>query len=139
MFVFGELHGKSHTTYMQVIGGSLLMMLGVGTIALSSATGQEQKRWKEAADREGARYGIAADYVAARFEGRQAAGEEKPRRTVLDWLLVIVATAIFLAFASIAHIPEISIQWLPALVLTVALLFLFLFCGAKLWRITRFH
>ncbi len=139
MFVFGELHGKSHTTYMQVIGGSLLMMLGVGTIALSSATGQEQKRWKEAADREGARYGIAADYVAARFEGRQAAGEEKPRRTVLDWLLVIAATAIFLAFASIAHIPEISIQWLPALVLTVALLFLFLSCGAKLWRITRFH
>src|SRR5208282_2244752 len=103
ILVFGELHGKSHATYLQVIGGSLLMMLGVGAIALSSATGQEQKRWKEAADREGARYGIAADYVAARFEGRQAAGEEKPRRTALDWLLVIAATAIFLAFASIAH------------------------------------
>jgi glucose uptake protein GlcU len=139
MLVFGELHGKGHTTYLQVIGGSLLMMLGVGAIALSSATGQEQKRWKEAADREGARYGIAADYVAARFEGRQAAGEEEPRRTVLDWLLVIAATAIFLAFASIAHVPEISIQWLPALVLTVALLFLLLLCGAKLWRTTRFH
>ena len=43
IFVFGELHGKSHATYLQVIGGSLLMMLGVGAIALSSATGQEQE------------------------------------------------------------------------------------------------
>src|ERR1700716_574732 len=37
ILVFGELHGKSQTTYVQVIGGSVLMMLGVGAIALSSA------------------------------------------------------------------------------------------------------
>jgi glucose uptake protein GlcU len=139
IFVFGELHGKSHTTYLQVIGGSLLMMLGVGAIALSSATGQEQKQWKEAAEREGARYGVAADYVAARFEGRQAAGEVLPRRTALDWLLVAAATAILIGFAMMAHVPEISIQWAPALVLTAALLLLFLFCGWRLWRTTRFH
>jgi len=30
IFVFGELHGSGTSTYMQVIGGSLLMMLGVG-------------------------------------------------------------------------------------------------------------
>src|ERR1700726_4647219 len=68
ILVFGELHGKSQTTYMEVIGGSVLMTLGVGAIALSSAGGEEQRYWKEAAQRESERYGVAADYVAARFE-----------------------------------------------------------------------
>src|ERR1700726_2593946 len=49
VLVFGELHGRSAATYVQVVGGSLLMMLGVGAIAFSSATGKEQRRWKKAA------------------------------------------------------------------------------------------
>src|SRR5215831_1202639 len=72
IFVFGELHGRSSSTYAQVIGGSLLMMLGVGAVAFSSAPGEEQTRWKEAAQREGRRYGVSADYVEARMDGRQA-------------------------------------------------------------------
>src|SRR5271170_4241831 len=139
ILVFGELHGKSHATYAQVIGGSLLMMLGVGAIALSSATGEEQTHWKQAAQREGQRYGVAADYVAARFEGRQAAGEKPPRRTWLDWLLVTVATAILIGFAAIARVPQFSFRWQPALALTVALLLLLFFCARKLWRTTGFH
>src|SRR5262249_33588323 len=55
IFVFGELHGRSSSTYAQVVGGSLLMMLGVGAIAFSSAQSEEQSRWKEAAQREGPR------------------------------------------------------------------------------------
>src|SRR5205807_9691062 len=58
IFVFSELHGRGASLYLQVIGGSLLMMLGAGAIALSSATGKEQLRWKEAAEREGRRYGV---------------------------------------------------------------------------------
>ncbi len=139
IFVFGELHGKSHATYLQVIGGSLLMMLGVGAIALSSATGQEQKHWKEAARRESSRYDVSADYVAARFEGRQARDEAPPRRTPLDWLLVATGTAILVAFAAIARIPHLSFRWGPALILTAAILLLFLLCGRHLWRTTRFH
>jgi glucose uptake protein GlcU len=139
ILVFGELHGKGHATYAQVIGGSLLMMIGVGAIAFSSATGQEQKHWKEAADRESERYGVAADYVAARFEGRQAANEAKSKRTVLDWVLVGGATAILGAFASMARVPQISVRWAPAIVLTIVLLVLLLICGTKLWRTTRFH
>src|SRR6202140_3071041 len=50
--VFGELHGRGVSTYTQVIGGSVLMMLGVGAIAFSSAIGKEQMRWKDAAQRE---------------------------------------------------------------------------------------
>src|SRR5215475_197402 len=71
VLVFGELHGRSSTTYAQVIGGSLLMILGVGAIAFSSATGQEQSQWRAAAQRESSRYGLASDFVEARMEGRQ--------------------------------------------------------------------
>lgn len=139
ILVFGELQGKSQATYLEVIGGSLLMVLGVAAIALSSATGAEQKHWKEAAQRESVRYGVAAEYVEARFEGRQAAGETRPRRGALDWLLVGIATSILIAFAAIAHVPTLSFHWGPVLILALALVVLLLVCGTALWRTTRFH
>lgn len=139
IFVFGELHGRSFSTYLQVVGGSLLMMLGVGAIAFSSAAADEQTRWKEAAQREGLRYGVAADYVEARMDGRQAAGEAKASRSAWDWLLVAAATAIFVIFATIARVPQMSLHWGPAALLSAALLLLLLICGLALWRTTRFH
>ncbi len=81
ILVFGELHGRRHATYVQVVGGSLLMMLGVGAIALSSATSKERLRWKDAAQQESERYGIAAEWVEARMDGRQATGEARQKRT----------------------------------------------------------
>ncbi len=139
VLVFGELNGKSQTTYMEVIGGSLLMMLGVGAIALSSAGGEEQRHWKEAADREGERYGVSAEFVAARFEGRQAAGETRPARSMLDWALVAMATAMLAGFGTIARVPQFSFRWGPALILTITLFVLLFFCARKLWRTTQFH
>src|ERR1700756_4293649 len=85
IFVFGELHGRGASTYMQVVGGSLLMMLGVGAIAFSSASGAERVRWREAAAREGVRYGVAADYVEARMDGRRSAGEIVLKRSMWDF------------------------------------------------------
>jgi len=93
--VFGELHGRSHSVYAQVIGGSLLMMAGVAAIAFSSASSSEQTCWKQAAHRESHRYNVERDYVEARMDGRQAASEAKPSRTAIDWLLVAAVTAIF--------------------------------------------
>ena len=139
ILVFGELHGRGISTYMQVIGGSLLMMLGVGAIAFSSATGKEQVQWKEAAQRESRRYGVAADYVEARMDGRQAAGETKPTRSAWDWLLVAGATSIFVILAAIARVPQISLNWGPAVGLSAANLVLLAVCGLALWRITRFN
>jgi drug/metabolite transporter (DMT)-like permease len=139
IFVFGELHGRSSSIYLEVIGGSLLMMLGVGAIAFSSATGQERTRWKEAAIRESDRYGVAADFVEARMDGRQLLGETKPSRSALDWLLVVAATSVFVIFAAMARVPQMSLHWAPAALLT-AILFLFLvICGLALWRTTRFN
>jgi hypothetical protein len=137
--VFGELRGHGASTFTQVIGGSLLMMLGVGAIAFSSASGAEQSRWKQAAQREGQRYGVAADYVEARMQGRQAADERKPSRTIWDWLLVAAATAIFVTFASMARVPQIALNWGAAAILIVVTLALLIACGLTLWRTTRFH
>jgi glucose uptake protein GlcU len=139
IFVFGELHGRSSSIYLEVIGGSLLMMLGVAAIAFSSATGQEQTRWKEAATRESDRYNIAADFVEARMDGRQLLGEERPSRSALDWLLVIAATSVFVFFAAMARVPQMSLHWAPAALLTTALFFLLIICGLSLWRTTRFN
>jgi drug/metabolite transporter (DMT)-like permease len=138
ILVFGELHGKSHTTYLQVIGGSLLMILGAAAIAASSAGGQEQQSWRAAAQRESDRYGVATDYVEARFDGRQTASEGRPTRSPLDWLLLLLVSAILISFASIAAVPQITIHWAPALALIALLLLLFV-CGLKLWRTTQFH
>jgi len=139
MLVFGELHGRGHSIYAQVIGGSLLMMAGVAAIAFSSATSSEQTQWKQAAHREGQRYKIDSEFVDARRDGRQSASEAKPSRTALDWLLVAAATAIFAYFGATARLPQIQLNWPPAVLLSAATLTLLLICGVTLHRTTRFH
>ena len=139
VLVFGELHGRSASTYAQVIGGSLLMMLGVGAIAFSSATSKEQVQWKAAAQREGQRYGLSSEFVEARMDGRQSPSEQKTSRGVFDWLLVSIASAVFVYFASIARVPELAANWTPAIFLSGVTLILLATCGLRLWRTTRFQ
>jgi glucose uptake protein GlcU len=139
IFVFHELHGSAASTYMQVVGGSLLMLLGVGAIALSSASGEEQVQWKEAAQRESQRYNIAADYVEARMQGTEVEGEARPSRSVFDWILVAGATSIFVVCATMVRSPAMAFRWVPALFLIAAMLVLLMVCGLALWRTTRFH
>src|SRR6059058_1639630 len=138
IFVFGELHGRSSSTYAQVVGGSLLMMLGVGAVAFSSASGEEQTRWKEAAQREGRRYGVAADYVEARMAG-ESAGAAPGRRSWLDWMLVGGATATFVGFGIVARVPQLTIGWGWVVGLTATMLALLSGTGWWLWRTTRFN
>jgi drug/metabolite transporter (DMT)-like permease len=138
-FVFGELHGRGHSICAQVIGGSLLMMAGVAAISLCSATTSERTCWKQAAHRESQRYNIAADYVEARMDGRQSSSEARPSRTAIDWLLVAIATAVFVFFGATARLPQIQLNWPPALLLSAATLTLLVICGVTLHRTTRFH
>ncbi len=139
IFVFGELHGSSASTYMQVIGGSLLMMLGVAAIALSSATGAEQAQWAAATQRECERYGMDSQFVAARMQGKDVSGEVRGVRRPLDWIVVAVATGIFIFFATFAHAPSLPFNGLIATLLSVAIMILLIICGVALWRTTRFN
>ena len=139
VLVFGELRGGSHSLYAQVIGGSLLMVLGVAAIALCSATGEEQGRWKQAALREARRYGIAEDDVEERMQGQRSGDESEPARNAWDWLLVALTTGVFIFLGKIAHAPQMSLHWFPALLLSAATILLLFICGAALWRTTRFR
>jgi drug/metabolite transporter (DMT)-like permease len=139
VLVFGELHGRSSTTYELVIGGSLLMILGVAAIALSSASPKESAQWKAAALRESDRYSLSAEFVEARMDGRQSAGEAAPSRGLFDWLFVALASAIFIYFATIARVPNIPAHWTPAILLSIVALILLASCGLRLWRTTKFQ
>jgi drug/metabolite transporter (DMT)-like permease len=137
ILVFGELRGGAQGLYAQVIGGSLVMALGAGVIAISSATRTEHARWLEAAEREAVRYRVDLAYTRARANGREVSATTR-QRTPLDWLVVTVATGTLLAFAAMAQSPELAVKWEWVVGLTLAMLALLGACGLSLWRTTRF-
>ena len=137
ILVFGELRSAPSAILAQVVGGSIVMAIGAGLIALSSVTSSEHQRWEQAAAREGARYDVDPEYTRLRITGESALAVR--RRTWIDWLVVGVASAIIVAFAVIARPPQISahIGWAVALVIaTIAMLAA---AGGALWRATRFN
>ena len=139
VLVFGELHGRSATTYGQVIGGSMLMVVGAGAIVFSSATKKENSQWRAAAKREAVRYGLSTEFVEARLDGQRSPEEPAPSRSLIDWLFVALASGVFVYFASIAEIPRIGANWGPAALLAALSLVLLGFCGVYLWQVTRFQ
>ena len=140
LFVFGELHGMAAGHYARVIGGSLLMAAGAGAIALASVTQNEHTHWREAAEREGSRYGIADEFLNAGMTGRSDISPvSTPSRSWLDWLLVATASGIFIYLASVARTPQISFNWPALVLLSVALLASLLVAALVLFRTTRFQ
>jgi drug/metabolite transporter (DMT)-like permease len=138
IFVFHELHGATRSIYTQVVGGSLMMALGAVAIALSSATEREHSSWQDAADREGSRYSVKDEYVRAGMAGKQF-GSHESARSVLDWLLILGTTALFIWLAALAKLPHLGISLNWAIALVVAMLALLLAGGLTLWRTTRFR
>jgi drug/metabolite transporter (DMT)-like permease len=138
ILVFHELGGAKRGVYAQVIGGSLLMALGAVAIAMSSATGEEHSSWRDAAEREGQRYGLAASYVRAGMEGREGGGGAKGR-TILDWALVAGVSAIFVVLAAMAQIPRVNLNLRWAAVISAAMLALLVGGAVRLWQITKFN
>lgn len=137
ILVFGELRGASHSVLTQVIGGSIVMAVGAGIIALSSVSRNEHLRWQDAADHEADRYGVDPRYTRARIAGEDAGG--KRRRTWIDWSVVIVATTIIIGFASIAQSPQIALNGAWAVALVLATLTMLVITATSLWRATRFN
>ena len=114
------------------------MALGAVAIAASSAAQREHSSWQEVAEREGARYQIEKEYVRAGLEGR-AHGSESSHRTVVDWLLIIGTTGLFIILGAMAALPRIDFSLPWTAVLTLAMLALLATCGIALWRTTRFR
>jgi glucose uptake protein GlcU len=135
--VFGELSSASRVTLTRVIGGSLLMAAGAGLIALSSANDDEHERWKKAAARESEMYGVDAEYVQARMLGQEHASVKRSR-SWLDWVLLSGASAIIIAFAVNARVPELHLNWGWMTLLVAAMGVLLVASGLALWRLTKF-
>ncbi len=138
ILVFGELRGASHSVLAHVIGGSVVMAVGAGIIALSSVSRSEHLRWQKAAASEGARYGVDPEYTRSRIAGEGTSSIVR-RRTWIDWLVVSVATATIVGFALVARAPQIALQSQWAAVLIVATLGMLVGVGVALWRTTRFN
>lgn len=138
ILVFHELQGATHGVYAQVAGGSLLMAAGAVAIALSSATEQEHSSWRNAAAREGERYGVEHEYVRAGMEGRSFENRHHSR-SLLDWVLILGTSALFVALASVARLPLTDISGVWGVALSVAMLGLLAAGGIVLWRTTRFR
>lgn len=136
VLVFGELHG-SGSVLQRVIAGSLLMAGGAAAIAFATAERSEQEEWKKAADSEAARYGVDRAYVSARMAGEESS-ERVRRRTWLDWTIALVATLVFVFFASLAKAPQLEMHLGAALVVVLATIIMLVAAGILLWRTTRF-
>jgi glucose uptake protein GlcU len=140
ILVFGELRGRGSLTYIEVIGGSLIIAAGAGAIALSSVEDEEHGKWEQAAHRERTRYNVDHEYVQAGLAGEDLARESEAgaKRSPLDWMIVPCTTAIFIALAFVARLPMLSLNWPAVFLLAAALLVLLIACGTALWRATRF-
>ena len=140
LFVFGELHGMAAGHYAKVIAGSLLMAAGAGAIALASVTRAEHLQWHDAAEREARRYGISQEFLHAGMTGSSntvAAGPSP--HSWLDWLLVAVASGVFIFLAALARTPQIPFSWLALVLLSLALLVSLAVTATVLFRTTRFQ
>jgi hypothetical protein len=69
------------------------------------------------------------------------AGEDsnaaRARRRPLDWLLVLVATVVFIWFGSLARVPALQVAWGWAAALTHVHVGVLVVSGVSLWRATR--
>ena len=137
VLVFAELRGGSSALLTQVVGGSIVMALGAGVIAMASVSRSEHARWQAAAAREGARYGVDADFTRARAQGEEAHPAAR-RRSWTDWTIVAASTAVLVAFAAVARAPQIDARWGPAALLALVMVGVAAVCGTALWRTTRF-
>ena len=112
LLVFGELHGMAAGHYARDRrrlvadgGGSRRHRFGIRNALANTHTGEMQRSAKAT------RYGISDEFLNSRLQESSTAGRSNaPPRSWMDWLLVAVASGIFLYLASVARTPQISFQ-----------------------------
>jgi len=135
--VFGELANADRQHMLLVIGGSVMMILGALAISTAVATAKEHSSTNEAISRECLRYGLDYHRTIMAQAGDEFSGRDERRRW-WDYLIVLVATGVFVTLGVRAVVPPLTMNftWIGVL---GAVLFISLIVGSwSLWRRTRF-
>jgi hypothetical protein len=135
--VFGELANMSGSATF-VVGGSLIMIVGAVAITFAEAPADEQWHWRQAMERECARYGLAREQVAAAVAGSDARDGVRTRARSWELLIVAAAISIFVWLGLNARSPGMEVDRPWMLVIVVASLALLVTAVAVLWKRTRF-
>ena len=138
VLVFGELAGASGTTLAMILAGSFVMILGATAIGLAEAPASEQVSWRRAMQRECDRYGLNPKRLEQIMKGEDPLAAESGARHWWEYLVIVVALAIFVYLASVstAHAIAVDTTWMA--ILSVASLALLVVGGWLLWKLTRF-
>jgi drug/metabolite transporter (DMT)-like permease len=133
--VFGELAGADGMHKLLVVAGSLIMIAGAALISSAAATGKERSSRGEAILRECDRYNLNHAHTLAAVEG-EAADIAAPRRW-WDYLIVLLATSVFIYLAAQAIYPALhmNLVWIAVL---GAILLLSLLIGSLSLHRTHF-
>jgi glucose uptake protein GlcU len=132
--VFGELAGSDTPHKVMVLSGSAIMILGALLISTARASAAEHGSRNEALERECDRYGMDYGEVLMAQSGDERNGSSG--RRWWDYLIVGVATAVFLWLASMAAAPQLVMHLGWAGLLVVVLLLSLIACGWLLHKRT---
>jgi glucose uptake protein GlcU len=135
--VFGELAHADRQHILLVIGGSVLMILGALAISTAVASAKEHTSTNEAVSRECLRYGLDYHRTIMAQAGDEFSGRSERRRW-WDYLIVLVATGVFVTLGLRAVVPPLTMNFMWIGVLSVALILSLIAGGWSLWRRTRF-
>lgn len=135
--VFGELATADLPHKMLVLAGSLIMILGAFAVSTAVASDREQASNHAAMLRECERYDLDYGRTLAAQTGDEF-GNRGERRRWWDYLIVIVATGIFVWLGIRATVPALAMNLVWVGILSVILLASVVIGGLTLWRRTRF-
>ena len=135
--VFGELAHMADAQAL-IIGGSLIMLAGAVAISFAEAPAGEQHEWRQAMERECARYGLDRGRVEAAVLGDDPLSRTPPPRRAWELLIVGAAVAVFAWLALHAERQAISVHWIWLLTISVASFAILAGATFVLWKRTRF-
>ena len=132
-----ELANADRQHMLLVIGGSVLMILGALAISTAVASAKEHSSTNEAISRECIRYGLDYHRTIMAQAGDEFSGRSERRRW-WDYLIVLVATGVFVTLGLRAVVPPLTMNFTWVAVLGLILLLSLIAGTWSLWRRTRF-
>jgi len=136
--VFGEFAGLGTGGRLLILCGSGIMIAGAVSISMAEPPPSEMENWGAAMHRECDRYQLNKENVAAVVAGDDPLADHKHPRRWWEVLIMLVAAGIFLwlALGTTAQHISVNLPWMIVLIIgTIVPLF---WCGALLYRRTRF-